>query len=218
MAITLNNYIKEGPIRENGRIYYMCECPQCGNLRKVRKEALGKIKSCHPCHHSIQRPPKPEGDVHWCNKCTSWKTKDNFNFRRDGKSRNCKKCEDEYRRANLSKINEYAKKYRKKNIEQAMLSAAKARAKESGVQFNIDISDIIVPKTCPVLGIKLSTSGSKQNSPSLDRIFPQYGYTKGNVRVISWRANWIKNNATPEEIEKLFLDSISIRTLQVSKQ
>ena len=97
-----------------------------------------------------------------------------------------------------------------------MLSAAKARSKEFGLQFNIDISDIVVPDLCPVLGMKLSTEGSKQNSPSLDRIFPEYGYTKGNVRVISWRANWIKNNATPEEIEKLFMDSISIRAMQSS--
>jgi len=216
MDITINEYIKEGPIKEGRRIYYVCACPQCGNLRRVRSDALDRIKSCHPCHHSVQRPPKPEGDVHWCNKCKSWKAKDNFNFRQDGKSRNCKKCEDDYRRANLSKINEYCKKYKKKNIEQTMLSAAKARSKEFGLQFNIDISDIVVPDLCPVLGMKLSTEGSKQNSPSLDRIFPEYGYTKGNVRVISWRANWIKNNATPEEIEKLFMDSISIRAMQSS--
>lgn len=214
MNTSINKYIKKGPIRENGRIYYICECPQCGNLRRVRNDALNKIKSCHPCHHSVQRPLKPEGDVHWCNKCKSWKTKDSFNFRRDGTSRNCKKCEDEYRRANLKKINKYAQKYRKKNIEQAMLSAAKARAKDLGLQFNIDISDIIVPDACPVLGIKLSIEGVKQNSPSLDRIFPELGYTKGNVRVISWRANWIKNNSTIEEIEKLYIDSQNIKSMR----
>lgn len=217
MNTKARDYIVSERIVENNRSYYLCNCPSCGEIRKVRSDSLDRIKSCHSCHHKVSRPTKPDGDVHWCNKCKSWKTKDSFNFRKDGKSRNCKKCEDAYRRANLNKINEYAKKYRKKNIEQAMLSSAKARAKEFGLQFNIDIFDIIVPNICPVLGIELSTSGHKNNSPSLDRIFPEYGYTKGNVRVISWRANWIKNNATPDEIEKLFMDSISIKSMQASR-
>ena len=52
------------------------------------------------------------------------------------------------------------------------------------------------------------------DSPSLDRIFPESGYTKGNVRVISWRANWIKNNSTIEEIEKLYIDSQNIKSMK----
>jgi hypothetical protein len=111
----------------------------------------------------------------------------------------------------LTKINEYARKYKRRNIEQAMLSGAKARAKENGLQFNIDLNDVIVPEICPVLGLKISIDGPKDTSPSLDRIVPERGYTKGNVRVISWRANWIKNNATPDEIEKLYIDSVSIK-------
>ncbi len=38
------------------------------------------------------------------------------------------------------------------------------------------------------------------SSPSLDRIIPEKGYVKGNVIVVSNKANVIKNNATPEEI------------------
>jgi hypothetical protein len=107
----------------------------------------------------------------------------------------------------MARLNEYSKKYRKDNIEKSMLFAARTRAKEQGIQIDIEIEDVVVPEFCPVLGIKLSVDGTKNNSPSLDRIVPERGYTKGNVRVISWRANWIKNNATPDEIEKLYLDS-----------
>jgi hypothetical protein len=196
---------------ENKRSFYMCKCPVCGDIRKVRSDSLDKFKTCHPCHHKIVRPTKPEGDYHWCNKCKHWKTSDNFFFRKNGTLRSCKSCENDYRLRNMPRINEYSKKYRKNNIEKSMLFAARGRAKENGIQIDIEIEDIIVPEKCPVLGIVLSVDGPKDTSPSLDRIIPEHGYTKGNVRVISWRANWIKNNATPDEIEKLYIDSVYIK-------
>ena len=41
------------------------------------------------------------------------------------------------------------------------------------------------------------------NSPSLDRTDPKLGYILGNVRVLSWRANYLKGDATVQEIRKL---------------
>jgi hypothetical protein len=38
------------------------------------------------------------------------------------------------------------------------------------------------------------------HSPSLDRRVPELGYVKGNVEVISMKANAIKSYAAPEEI------------------
>ena len=43
------------------------------------------------------------------------------------------------------------------------------------------------------------------NSPSLDRLDNNKGYTKENISVISYKANRIKNDASFEEIEKLYL-------------
>lgn len=43
-------------------------------------------------------------------------------------------------------------------------------------------------------------------SPSLDRIDSSKGYVKGNVRVISARANMLKNNATVEELTLVLKD------------
>ena len=62
----------------------------------------------------------------------------------------------------------------------------------------------MIPLHCPVLGLPLyrNSGGAAQgpNSPSLDRIDPDLGYVRGNVKVISARANSIKSNATPEEL------------------
>lgn len=89
------------------------------------------------------------------------------------------------------------------NPAQGMFNAAKRRAKENGLPFNIEIEDIVIPEFCPALGIKLEVQKVilGPNSPSLDKMIPSLGYVKGNVAVISHRANRIKFDATEEELE-----------------
>jgi hypothetical protein len=75
-----------------------------------------------------------------------------------------------------------------------------------GKEFSIDFGDIEFPTHCPILGIELdyfTDKGHKDNSPSFDRINPELDYVKGNVAIISMRANRIKNNGTAEEHEKI---------------
>lgn len=90
--------------------------------------------------------------------------------------------------------------------ESKMLRRAKQRAKEKGQEFNLELSDIIIPSHCPVLGIKLANhkgrSGGNPESPALDRIDNTKGYVKGNVMVVSHRANMMKVDASPEELIK----------------
>lgn len=58
---------------------------------------------------------------------------------------------------------------------------------------------------CPVLGIELEKGRGRQrnSSPTLDRINAAWGYQKGNIAVISWRANRLKNDGTAEELERI---------------
>lgn len=62
----------------------------------------------------------------------------------------------------------------------------------------------MIPDHCPILGLPLyrNVGGRAQgpHSPTLDRINPALGYVRGNVRVISSRANSIKSDSTPEEL------------------
>ena len=89
----------------------------------------------------------------------------------------------------------YTKEYR-------MFIEAKIRSKEQSVPFAIDIEDIVIPELCPLLGIKLVTDNDTlcDNSPTLDKLIPSKGYVKGNVLVISNRANRIKSNASIDEL------------------
>ena len=139
----------------------------------------------------------------------------------------CVECYNEHRRqlrnSNPKRIEYHRmanKRYRRENIEKDMISRTKRRALKKGFDFNLEESDIDVPDTCPLLGIKLEVGraedGNVDNSPSIDRIDPTKGYVKGNVWVISNRANTIKNSATVaemimigERLKKLFTVGVS---------
>ncbi len=98
------------------------------------------------------------------------------------------------------------RKWRENNREASMLCAAKARAKRLGLAFDIEISDIVIPSLCPILGIPLKFTEGKQNqgTPALDRIDNSKGYVKGNVAVISHKANRVKSDLSFEDIEALY--------------
>lgn len=80
-------------------------------------------------------------------------------------------------------------------------SAKKANAKRCGSEFTIDFQDIVWNKVCPITRVEIDyfASGRQENSPSFDRVNPEFGYVKGNVQIISWRANRIKNDGTAKE-------------------
>ncbi len=146
---------------------------------------------------------------------------------KDGYRANCKSCQDEvgkkWRVNNQERLKQMSKEYHKRtdvkkrraeitrlwnreNVESTLLTKARQRAKSKNIQCNINKEDIIVPKFCPILGMELKISDGKmsKNSPTLDRIDNQKGYIKGNIQVISCRANTIKNDSSFEEIEKIF--------------
>ena len=105
---------------------------------------------------------------------------------------------------NKIRHNQYCKKYREDNKEQILYGQAKYRAKRKGIEFNLEVSDIVIPKLCPVLKILLvrnsSQVGPSPSSPSLDRIDNTKGYIKGNVQVISHKANTMKHCADNNEL------------------
>lgn len=90
------------------------------------------------------------------------------------------------------------------------------KCKQQGIPFDITHEDIPVPTHCPVFGTELilgGTDGYKDwNSPSIDRVIPALGYVKGNVHVISVRANTIKNDASAEELRKVaaYIDATTL--------
>lgn len=138
-------------------------------------------------------------------------------YLKSGLSSWCKVCKGRYTQNNLELKRKYGKRYSKTkggisqrkrwktdNVVKYLLYPAKNRCKKNGIEFNIKPEDIKSVNVCPLLKIPLVVRvgcGKNYDSPSLDRIDPQKGYVKGNVRVISSLANNIKSYATPEQIK-----------------
>jgi hypothetical protein len=108
-----------------------------------------------------------------------------------------------YRNKELVNQKRYAHKYN--NQAFWLYKAAKARAVRKGLDFDISVEDITVPEFCPVFGVKLLASEQRAGdfSPSLDRMDNTKGYVKGNIVVISNKANRLKGDASVQDLERL---------------
>lgn len=116
---------------------------------------------------------------------------------------------NERRRAQYLKTGDVRKQqnidWAQQNQEKYIYTMLKARALRHGIEFNLELSDIIIPECCPVFGIKLEIGrgkGKSLNVASVDRIDPSKGYIKGNIQIISFKANVMKSNATTEELKR----------------
>lgn len=106
----------------------------------------------------------------------------------------CFECRNSYKRDQLCK-----------DYRAYMLARSKFRASQLGLPFDLVKNDIPLITHCPVFGFKLEPGNGvvSPKSPSLDRIISELGYVKGNVIVVSNKANLIKSSASPEEIMKV---------------
>lgn len=100
------------------------------------------------------------------------------------------------------------KEYRKSLIYQTMrekFNRKKTNAQKIGLEFSINFGELTFPTHCPILGLELDyfSDGRVENSVSFDRIDPNKGYVPGNVVIVSWRANRIKNNGSADEHQKI---------------
>lgn len=108
-----------------------------------------------------------------------------------------------------------------KNPERLLHRYAKLRAKKNNIPFDIEISDVVIPTHCPILGLPLAFNriALGPNSPTLDKIVPVLGYVKGNVQVLSWKANKLKSNGTIYELELIvkYLKNLQCQNINTKK-
>lgn len=116
-------------------------------------------------------------------------------------------------------------KFTKAHPYRKWLDSVKHRASRKGLEFDLTVDDLQIPDFCPVFPtIQLAKirSNAKQdvNSATVDRVNNAKGYIKSNCQIISWRANQLKRNASPEELLAIAkyvmpLISITVENLRV---
>ena len=90
----------------------------------------------------------------------------------------------------------------------ALFYNASANSKKKKLPIDIDpeyMKSLEFPDICPVLGIPIlyDAEARSENSPSLDKFDPKLGYVKGNVQIISWKANRLKSDGSPQDWMKI---------------
>jgi hypothetical protein len=109
--------------------------------------------------------------------------------------------------------------------EKALLKSARQRSRIVGIPFRLGLGDVLAcfPANglCPITRVPLVTNSGRPrfDSASLDRIDPSLGYSPGNVAVISYLANTIKQDVTDPEIFlrlAVYLESFLVKARRAS--
>jgi hypothetical protein len=90
--------------------------------------------------------------------------------------------------------------------EKWIVRSKKSKKRKLRKDLSIEYYKSLLTTHCPLLEIELSYENYEgqivpQNYATLDRINPQKGYIKGNVQIISYRANTLKNSASLDEMQ-----------------
>jgi len=89
------------------------------------------------------------------------------------------------------------------------------KCEKNSIEFGFTLDDLApFPLKCPVLGLDIDYfkkgHGGSNFSPSIDRMTPEDGYVSGNVRIISQKANRLKQDSSVEEQIRLLAYSTGV--------
>lgn len=206
----------------NGVVYKLCT--KCKKYKPMTEEYFhhrnnvkcGFCSTCKECDAEKERkrvrvPSFNETGELYCYKCKTYKSVSEFNTGsgikcRNNYSRECKECESKRKkiaRASMQIDN-------KESFLSRLIYGCKTRALENKIPYDLDKEYIIQlydqqNGLCALSGLKMTTlrqSGKNPENASVDRIIPNLGYTKGNVRLVCNHVNMMRSNLEDEQLIK----------------
>lgn len=190
---TVYDYAKNHISKSSGKY-----CRECNNFKEYSNYDLrdnGNFRNiCKICAYNKRQLKKDEYNERRKNRRDDEIAKSIYSKRRYERFKEDKEA--------YKKFIEKGRQYRKDNWVVGAYSRLKVRAKKENLPFNLEKSDLVYPDRCPLLGISMSVGHpNKSQCVSWDRIIPELGYVKGNVKAISYKANTMKNDATKDMLE-----------------
>jgi uncharacterized CHY-type Zn-finger protein len=207
MEVIMSRWTKKDVdfLKDNYSIHGSHYCSQQLNktIEAVRNKA-NRLNLKRDGNSRYNRPKTPDGYT-YCYKCKqiledSKFYKKNKNGSYGKKTNMCRSCSQIKSMHHYRNNKSSAMKRRQQNPEKYMYQNVKSRAKQKGIEFTLELTDIVIPNRCPMLNIPIKPNSNSPNSPSIDRLDNTKGYTKDNILIISRKANTIKNNATSKEL------------------
>lgn len=183
---------------------------------------MGDVKTCVKCGQPglFQKSKNQRGAMYESGTCRACKAA----YRREWRSKLNKKAK--------KKINAYMRTYRRTyckrspekiagtkawsrlNPEKYLFNKMQRRARDGGPALYLTFAEFVqeiggsIPTVCPILGIEIKIGEGRllhemDDSPSVDRLDPSKPYQRGNIAVISLRANIVKRDGTSDEHRKI---------------
>lgn len=162
-------------------------------------------QTCNRCRRLLERDQFALGGGTTCKACKAEYQREYYSTHRQSISeqRSRRRSTADGKKSHRAAATAAYERMKSERPERFLLNIARRRAAEKGVPFDLREADISIPLKCPILGIALAPvgAGCVDASPTLDRIIPSAGYVRGNVVVMSHRANTIKSFGSLEEHE-----------------
>lgn len=183
-------------------------CTKCRTLKPLSKFCLSKKGRF--------------GVSSLCKECDNKKSKKYY----EDNIEKMRECSRKYHKANTEKVRERKRKYHKANQFKMSILKLKNRSRKKAIPFDLDIEHLeqlweICEGICPMTGVpmlKMSEKGRDQFVMSVDRIIPEKGYIKGNVRLVSLWYNVARSNNDDEFTLEMFQRTIDYARTIASTQ
>lgn len=212
-------------LEETSPIRFLCRCTRCQTVASISRAALihkGVAKSrCHSCpkvdHKAYLKeyfsrfPNKKEEAKQYHRERAKRLRNDNYEeaISRDRAAKLKRKqrmeVDQEYAASCRAVIQAQKLRYKQDldKWKRLKISHIKANAPKRGLDVTITEEDLVWVECCPILGITLDRCAptNSPNCASVDRLNNSLGYIKGNVWIISRKANTMKNSASREELK-----------------
>jgi hypothetical protein len=151
-----------------------------------------------------------------------------------GRQNACKSClakkSRRYYLENREKVNKaqlkYLRKYRKARPLKYVLTHIKVKSKKKGLDFDLDFEYLTqlwedCKGKCPMTEVSMSLENSGYNNPysmSVDRIIPERGYVKENVRLVCLWYNRTRSNWGDQFVIEMCQNLINQKTNKLIKE